>query len=147
MPFSVLNWAVAKTVLERDRPDADPADIARFSVLAALVPGVAGLVVPFIVENNLPEPDKEEPPPTEPPALPGSGGSTTLDNLGTKVDAANTKVDALGTKVDATNTKVDALGTKVDAGLSTLDTVKTDVADIKTKLDTQQPSAPTAANP
>jgi len=54
MSISMLNWAIAKTILERDRPDADPDDINRFSVMAALVPGVAGLMVPFLIENNLP---------------------------------------------------------------------------------------------
>lgn len=56
MPISVLNWAVAQTILQRDRPDADPADIARFSLLAALVPGVAGLILPFAVEDSLSPP-------------------------------------------------------------------------------------------
>jgi hypothetical protein len=55
MAISVINWAIAKTILERDRPNADPDDINRLSVVAALVPGVAGLLVPFVVENNLPE--------------------------------------------------------------------------------------------
>jgi hypothetical protein len=54
MAISILNWAIAKTILERDRPDADPDDINRFSVMAALVPGVGGLIVPFLIENNLP---------------------------------------------------------------------------------------------
>lgn len=62
MSISILNWAIAKTILERDRPDADPTDINRFSVMAALIPGVAGLIVPFVIENNLPtkEPTKQE---------------------------------------------------------------------------------------
>lgn len=55
MAISVLNWAIAKTILERDRPHADPDEINRFSVLAALIPGTAGLILPFIAESTLPE--------------------------------------------------------------------------------------------
>jgi hypothetical protein len=61
MAISVMNWVIAKTILERDRPDADPDDINRLSVVAALVPGVAGLLVPFVVQDSLPE----TPPPKE----------------------------------------------------------------------------------
>ena len=55
MAISVLNWAIAKTILERDRPHADPDEINRFSVLAALMPGTVGLILPFIAESSLPE--------------------------------------------------------------------------------------------
>ena len=72
MPLSVLNYFLRTTVLDRDRPDADPADKARFSLLAALVPGTIGLVLPFIVENNLPKADAVQT---------GTGGQ-----LGTSID-------------------------------------------------------------
>ena len=72
MPLSVLNYFLSTTVLDRDRPDADPADKARFSLLAALVPGTIGLVLPFIVENNLPKADAVQT---------GTGGQ-----LGTSID-------------------------------------------------------------
>ena len=55
MAISVLNWAIAKTILERDRPHADPDEISRFSVLAALMPGTVGLILPLIAESILPE--------------------------------------------------------------------------------------------
>jgi hypothetical protein len=57
MTISVLNWAFARSVLQRDLPDIDQAELDRAAVLAAFVPGTAGLIVPFIVEQNLTPPD------------------------------------------------------------------------------------------
>src|SRR5215204_1871319 len=49
MPFNVLNWGVTTTLLSRDDfPRLNRNERNRYAVVAGLLPGTAGLLVPFV---------------------------------------------------------------------------------------------------
>lgn len=123
MPLSIVNWAVAQTVLGRDRPDADPADVARYSVLAALLPGAAGLILPFVVQDNLPE----DPRTTTDGTDTTTGGTDTTGETGTPAE----EIDVLKRRVDATGSRLTTLEKRLDERLKSIETT---MAEIKAAL-------------
>lgn len=54
--ISGLNMVVTMTKLTTDRPDLDPAFVTQMALMSGLMPGVLGLMVPFIVESRLDDP-------------------------------------------------------------------------------------------
>jgi hypothetical protein len=134
MPLSVMNFVFARTLLERDlvetntdsasgapkkpgvagsvdaaqgsAPGLTQAEIDRFALLAAFVPGTAGLIVPFIAENNLTKQegdDNQEKPPngTGPKAIPAAVGTPLSSaDVVKRLDAGERKIDSLAAGLD-----------------------------------------------
>jgi len=138
MPFNAFNYIFAQEALQRSKVVSQD-EIDRTSVLAAIIPGIAGLALPLIVESNASDDQK----PTDPPPPSGnttiSGGNATIEGgtirviggtvstytppatppagtapLENRVTALEAEVKAVNNKVDLVDIKVTNLSTKVD---------------------------------
>ncbi|HEY0779122.1 MAG TPA: hypothetical protein VGD56_14220 [Gemmatirosa sp.] len=131
--MNLLNFAVTQVILDRDRPNADPADVNRFSLLAAFVPGAAGLVVPFIAEQSIPEiTPNPDPAPTPPkPAATGAGDGVAPARLTPGVMSATNGANDIDARLDRTIAKLDAQGAQVDGVERTLAAIQASLAELR----------------
>jgi hypothetical protein len=110
MPIYWPHLVLTKFFLDRDLPDADPDDKDRFAFTAACIPPPIGLMVPFIAESSLREPEPE-PEPGEPDGDPKPGSVEDLQKM--VVGLAETVGD-LAKAVGDLSKRVDNLATTVD---------------------------------
>lgn len=139
MPFYPINFALAKAVLERDRPDADPDAIDQMSLLAGFVPGTAGLVLPIAIEDSLPSKQPAPTPtPTPIPVVPPPTGGAT-GGTGNGIPAA---VEA---RFGAVDQQMVQQGQRLDTIEGTLRNVESGVTAIKSALESIQAMQPGVA--
>lgn len=142
--MNVLNFAVTKVLLDRDRPDADPADVTRYAVLAAFVPGAAGLVMPFVAEQNIPA-GKPTHTPTGSPNPTPAAGAVSPGLLTPGVMPASNGANAVTTRLDSVMGTLTAQGAKVEGVEQTLTEVKNSIATILAMLAGSAVAAPAGA--